>query len=436
MYHDNITGLPVYESFLDFSQKMRTASERNRFAILSLNMKSFHRINQIYGYQKGNDFLTLLTQKLIRKNSYMLSACRIQADSFVVLIDVNQITLESLKTYVESAFSDFTTLAQPLYPEVKLVLHGGIYLLSDYTTGIHEAIEHADIARNSLDELSSSASGNMVTFYQDSLLGRLNPAHKILPLFEDIMVTNHLIIYLQPKFDIDDLQPIGAEALVRIMDSNGKILKPNAFLSVLERYGFIHELDLMVIESILKIIDKWYATGIQPIPISINLSGRDFSSEEFTKIFAEMMEKYPSALKYIEFEISESTFFDNPEYMLQEMNKLHNLGYRITMDAFGKNSFALNTYGIPPVDTIKLNRSFLNMGMKNTKNFLYIQKLIETFRDCNISVICEGIENKEEEDFAKECGCRFVQGYYYDRPMPLDIFQKKYMEYSYLLYHV
>lgn len=433
MYHDNITGLPVYESFLDFAQKMRSASERNRFAILSLNMKSFHRINQIYGYQKGNDFLAMLTQKLIRKNTYMLSACRIQADSFVVLIDIHQISLENLQSHIESAFSNFTTLAQPLYPDVKIALHGGVYLLSDYTIGIHEAIEHADIAKHSIADASH---GNQVAFYQDALLGKLNPANKIIPLFEDIMVTNHLIIYLQPKFDIDDLQPIGAEALVRIMDSNGKILKPNAFLSVLERYDFIHELDLMVIESILKIIDKWTATGIQPIPISINLSGRDFSSAEFAKIFSEMMEKYPSALKYIEFEISENTFFDNPEYMLQEMNKLHNLGYRITMDAFGKNSLALNNYGIPPVDTIKLNRNILNMGMKNTKNFLYIQKLIETFRDCNISVICEGVESKEEEEFARECGCRFVQGYYYDRPMPLDIFQKKYMEYSYMLYHV
>lgn len=435
MYHDNITGLPVYESFLDFAQKMRTSSERNRFAILSLNVKSFHRINQIYGYQKGNELLTMITQRLIRKNTYMLSACRMQADSFVVLIDIHQITLENLKMHIESAFSDFTTMAQPLYPDVKLELNGGLYLLSDYSIGIHEAIEHADIARNSIEDTSASHS-NQLAFYQDGLLGKLNPANKIIPLFEDIMVTNHLIIYLQPKFDIDDLVPIGAEALVRIMDSNGKILKPNAFLSVLERYGFIHELDLMVIESILKIIDKWHATGINPIPISINLSGRDFSSDEFAKIFGEMMEKYPSALKYIEFEISESTFFDNPEYMLQELNKLHNLGYKITMDAFGKNSFAINNYGIPPVDTIKLNRSFLNMGMKNTKNFLYIQKLIETFRDCNISVICEGIESVEEEEFAKECGCRFVQGYYYDRPMPLDIFQKKYMEYNYLLHRI
>ena len=107
MYHDSVTGLPTMESFLDFAEKMWKSSKPNRFAILSVNIGSFHKINQYYGYMQGDAFLSLFAQKLVRNNEYLLSACREKADLFLLLLDLDEITLSHTNEYIHNTFSDF-----------------------------------------------------------------------------------------------------------------------------------------------------------------------------------------------------------------------------------------------------------------------------------------------------------------------------------------
>lgn len=430
MNYDAVTGLPTYESFIEFTRKMRNSDSRaNRFGILSLNMNSFHKINQIYGYHKGDNLLSLITQKLIRSNDYMLTACRTHADSFSVLLDMEQLSITQTTAAITELILHFIQEIQPLYPAVPVLLHAGICILSNDTVSVSSAIDNASLARKSIHENPDI----LAAFYHDALLGSSNSELKILPIFDEIIENNHLIIYLQPKFDLDTMQPVGAEALVRLMDYNRSLLKPKAFLSVLEKHGLIYQLDLMVMESILKLIGNWISHGIQPLPISINLSKADFFTPEFFKIIDEMMGKYTVEQKYIEFEITESIFFEHTEYMIEQLDKLHRLGCHISMDDFGAGSLSLHSLGIPPVDTVKFDKNFINTSIRNSKNQNILKKLNEMFEECNISVICEGIESSQEEEIIRNCGCKYVQGYYYERPMPLDIFQKKYMHYSRML---
>ena len=204
-------------------------------------------------------------------------------------------------------------------------------------------------------------------------------------------------------------------------------------MPVLEKYNLAYELDLLVMESILKLVDHWKDTALSPLPISINLSENDFSNPEFMKIFAELMDKYPDSQEYLEFEITESSMHRNPDYMLEAIYKIHQMGCRISLDDFGKEVLSINTLGIPPVDAVKFDKNVLVTSMRGGQNMHVLKRLAEMFEDCEIPVICEGIENESEEAFIKECGIHFVQGYYYGRPVPIDLFEKKYMIYEFTL---
>lgn len=430
MYHDSVTGLPTLESFLDFANKIWKTSEQNRFAILSVNIESFHKINQHYGYSQGNVFLSLFAQRLIRNNQYILSACRVNTD-FFLLLNLSEIHLSQAKDYIFDIFSNFHEYTSNLFYDILLSFQIGVCLLSGSIHSSEEAVHFAEYARKSLLHSSSSSETITVAFYQDALLSEHSCEHRILPLFEDIMTFNHLILYLQPKFDLDTNSVIGAEALVRIMDYNGKLLMPDAFLPVLEKYNLAYELDLLVMESILKLIQHWTNTGITPLPVSMNLSERDFASSDFMNIFQELMEKYSDSLDYLEFEISENSISHNPDYMMQAICTLHQFGCKVGLDGFGKGILSINTLGIPPVDSVKFDSSVLNTSMRNNQNIHVLKRLAEMFEDCQIPVICKGIENELEEAFVKQCGIHYVQGYYYGRPVPLDLFEKKYMIYEF-----
>lgn len=430
MYHDSVTGLPTMESFLDFAEKMWKSSKPNRFAILSVNTGSFHKINQYYGYMQGDAFLSLFAQKLVRNNEYLLSACREKADLFLLLLDLDEITLSHANKYIHDTFSKFCEYVSYLYPDITLSFQIGICLLSSGEHSMADAISHAACARKTLDNSFLGKSNIAIAFYQDALLSKNNCENRVLPLFEEIMTNKHFILYLQPIFDLDNNQVIRAEALVRIMDNSGKLLKPHTFLPILEKYNLAYELDLLVMESILKLITHWIAIGSKPLSVSINLSEGDFSTKEFLKIFQELIEKYPDSQKYLEFEISESSFIHNPDYMLQVIYTIHEHGCRISLDGFGRDVLSLKAIGIPPVDTVKFDKSVLTASMRNPQNIHILKKLAEMFEDCQIPVLCEGIENDMEEDIIRQCGIHLVQGYYYGHPVPLDLFEKKYMVYE------
>lgn len=251
--------------------------------------------------------------------------------------------------------------------------------------------------------------------------------NQILSLLEDISFNHHLIMYIQPKFCLNSPNPSRAEVLVRIMDENGRLMKPADFLPALEKNEVSYKLDLMVIENILKILLNWHQKGLALIPVSINLSTSDFFSNEFMRIFKEIMQKYSNIQKYLEFEISADTYFANPEYITQMIHKLQGYSCRVSLDNFGKDCLAVSTLEIPSVDMVEFDQSFLQTARKSSRSILIMKKFAEIFEGCNVPVLLKGIETYEDEELTRKCGISYVQGFYYGRPVPFDIFQRKYM---------
>lgn len=418
MYHDTITGLPVGESFWDFAAKLWDSAANGRFAILALELDFFSK-------RPYPAILSAFTQRVIRTHDYMLSACRPDENTFFILLDSGLLPFSQMAGRLEADLEEFCLYIKAAYPDMPLSFYGGISIAYDELASIRDC-EKPALTAAAMAEACPAARSASIVFFQDAL-GRNQQESRILPLFEDIMLHHHLVIYLQPGFKLASPAPAGAEALVRIMDADGRLLRPAAFLPVLEKYGVSYQLDLMVLESILRLLREWQKEGLALIPIHINLACDDFLSAEFGHIFHEILEKYEDVRNYIGFEISAADFYANRDYMESAVEELHTLGCAISMDGFGGDTMPLSAFEIPPIDMVKFNRSFLCTGLKNPNNLIIVKKITEMFDACQIPVLCEGIETAAEERFVLSCGIQYVQGFYYGRPVPFDIFQKKYM---------
>lgn len=436
MNYDATMGLPTIESFLDFSDKMRTVSDSERFAFLAVSPDSYLNL-----YVHTNFQSHLFIKRFIREHhDYMLSACKWNNNTYVIFLDLSQIDaffntppVSRVINILTQNLEDFSQNINSAIFNAKISLYGGLCLLDNNSADSLQCIEKSIAAQKS--SRSTATKGSTIALYHSSLgniLPQAQDSTHILPLFEDSLSNNHLIIYLQPQFEVTTMSVIGAEALVRIMDNTGRILKPSEFLPILNRYGISYKLDLIVMEKMLKLIEQWENENLKLIPISINLSTTDFICNEFFKILIELTEKYSHLKKFIGFEISCDSYIEAPEHITKNIQILQQLGYRIILDDFKNVGNITLPVNMPPVNMIKLNQSAFYYEPSVSEKCSNLKDSILLFEDCNISVMYKQLESADSVNFVKKYGIKYAQGYYYDRPLPLDIFEKKYMEYDYI----
>jgi EAL domain-containing protein (putative c-di-GMP-specific phosphodiesterase class I) len=131
--------------------------------------------------------------------------------------------------------------------------------------------------------------------------------------------------------------------------------------------------------------------------------------------------------EYLEFEVTETIFYDDVEFIINKLRQLRAKGHKVSMDDFGSGYSSLNTVGLMPIDIIKFDRGFVQNSINNQKGLDIMTGLVDIFNKINLEVICEGVETAEEEKTVQQCGCDYVQGYYHDRPLPIAEFESKYM---------
>lgn len=428
MNYDSVTGLPSCESFLQHVETLFSHESSNQYAILAFQTTAYDRIRHLYGDSHGNFLLSCIVQKFIRKQPYMTTAYRLQNDTFIVLLslsDFKNITL--LKQNLQKSFLDFTAYIASIYTEMPLYLRGGVCFFKDPTKPLSEIIS---CAVSALHVSAESNSSNYLMFYEDAVQNLTSLEHRILPIWETLWENNHFIVYLQPILECTTGNTIGAEALVRIKDANGHMLKPNYFLPILEKKTLSYELDLMVIENISRVIYDWLCHDLIPVPICINLATSTLCHNRFYSILHEVFDKYPDAASYLTFEIKSEAFTRLGDDIYTYFSHIRSLGCQISLDGIDTTYLYLDSHKLPAVDFIKCDHEFLTAAMKTHQHMNQFRHFIKLCDDCNISVICSGIEQSSEESFLKNCKINYVQGYFYARPMPFEIFQKRFLEYN------
>ena len=319
-----------------------------------------------------------------------------------------------------------------LYSEIQETISG-----FGLTTGFNAAmgicfIKDADNITDALDKASVAAFRakhdlkNRIQIYNPESRIEEEKNYQIMLDFMKALKNDEITFFLQPQCRISTGKIVGAEALARWIKQDGTIISPGIFVPVLEKYGFIADLDKFIWEKVCKEISAWIKLGHTPLPISVNVSRVDIYSIDIPEFFEQLVTKYDIPHNLLKIEITESAYVDTTVAVSDLVNKLREKGFVVLMDDFGSGYSSLNMLSSLKVDALKLDALFLNFeeGSDYEKAIHILESVVNMAKQIAIPVIVEGVETQQQSDFLEELGCRYVQGFFYYKPMPISEFQK------------
>lgn len=232
-------------------------------------------------------------------------------------------------------------------------------------------------------------------------------------------------VYLQPKVNMVTTKLCGAEALVRWIHPVDGMRSPALFIPVFEQNGFVSKLDMYMFEEVCRIKADWAERGesYAHIEISVNMSRMHLHEADFCNTISAIADKYGVPHKELEIEITESAFEEDSSVLIDNVNRIKEQGFLVSIDDFGSGFSALNLLKDLYVDTIKIDRGFIHGSGETKRGKGIIRNVIALCMDLKVDVVTEGIETWEQAEFIMQCGCQIAQGFYYSRPLPLNEFQ-------------
>jgi diguanylate cyclase (GGDEF)-like protein/PAS domain S-box-containing protein len=412
-YSDTLTGLPNRTSFQEqLDEIIRQASaNKTKFALMFIDLDHFKHINDSMGHASGDLLLIKLAERLsqsIRSNDIL---ARLGGDEFIIILP-NIKYEDEIIVIVQRIFNK---LQKPILIHEKPVystLSLGISVYPSDGLDAQSLLQKGDKAMYQ----AKSQGRNGYAFY-DNLLEK---KHTLRNMYEDILrnaIENEgVILHYQAQVSTQTQQIIGFEALVRIENEDKEIIGPNHFIPLAEELGLIGKIDEWVFEEACSQYAMWRKQGLRRVTLSINLSAIQLRKRSILDTYIEIIERYEIDPTDIELEITENTLIENEHVALKILNGFKAYGLSIALDDFGTGYSSLNCISLYPIDTIKIDRSFVRDALDNPKNKAIIEGIVLIASSLKLNIIAEGVETLEQYNFIKGLGCHEIQGYYFHKP--------------------
>ena len=415
------TGIFNKQTFIQKTKEMLSKNKGKPFIFIQFDIDRFKVFNDLFGFSEGDKILMGLGEYFIQNSKKNTQYGHIYADHFIICTEKDNFSPE---TFVK----EITTFTNRLFPKFDFIVRVGLYeVFNDGKIDISLACDRAQLALHSIKADFSAR----YAFFSDDMITDLKQEQELITDMVIGIRKNEFKIYIQPQYDYTTDSMSGAEALVRWMHPTKGLISPSVFIPVFERNGFITQLDQYIWDKTCAYIRKWKDMGLNPVPISVNVSRRDIYNQNLVAVFSRLLKKYNLTPDSLRLEITESAYMDNPSQLINVVKDLKNLGFCLEMDDFGSGYSSLNTLKDVPVDILKLDMQFIIDSTEKNKSKPKHQKrssniLTSVVRMANLlqlPVIAEGIESKAQADYLKSIGCFHMQGFYFSKPMPAEEFE-------------
>ncbi|MFI3230190.1 MAG: bifunctional diguanylate cyclase/phosphodiesterase [bacterium] len=392
--------------------------------LVTLDILHFKDINAKYGFEMGNNLLkniaVLIKESLIGEEMF----CRINDDKFAIIFrkDEDDFSTDRYKSLKEK----FNKLKDGNYCFNALKIYTGICDI-DKTLEFNILLDRSNMAKNSIKGHYSKE----IAFYDKTIEKQIQKEFFIEERTSYAVDNNEFTLFLQPKFNLQENTICGAEALVRWVTPEGMIY-PDEFIPLFEKNGFISNLDFIIYEKVMQYIKHCLYNSLPVYPISINVSRIHINEDDFVKRFMNLVYMYNIPVELIELEIIESAFMNNERTLKEFVNSLKSYNLKISVDDFGTDYSSLHLLSTLEVDTLKIDKSFLDDVIEfdeenYSKDILILKNIVNLANDLKMSLICEGIETDEQIELLKAIGCKMGQGYVFSRPISTEDYEKKYL---------
>ncbi len=413
--HDSLTGLYNKEHFYECARAVLQENQEDTFLMVCSDIKNFKLINDVFGTKAGDEILIDIGNKIIERTKPGEVYGRLENDRFALLMKKSD--------YNEHVFVDGPQEVRMdediSYP---INIYVGVYEITDRTMSISAMCDRSFMAINTI----KGSLRQKVAYYDDNLRQGALKEQELTGELPKAMARGDIQIYLQPQITVDGKVP-GAEALVRWIHPKKGMLMPGEFIEVFERNGMIVKLDQYIWELACKQLKKWKDEGHEDKYISVNISPTDFHFIDIYEVFTELVQKYEVAPQNLKLEITETAVIMDLEKQLELIHKLRTVGFIVEMDDFGSGYSSLNMLKDIRVDVLKFDMKFLRSSDDEERSRKILKSMVALSKDLEMPSITEGVETLEQVEFLTEIGCGMFQGYYFAKPMAIQMFEEKYM---------
>jgi EAL domain-containing protein (putative c-di-GMP-specific phosphodiesterase class I) len=275
--------------------------------------------------------------------------------------------------------------------------------------------------------LGTGRAGTQITVYTDRMHDDVSWGNYIKGYVETAIKEEEFVVYFQPKFDIRTEKIKGAEALIRWNYKKREFLPPSKFIPFFERDGSIGEIDDVVLRKVCRALARWKEAGKPLYPVSVNLSRERLYEEDLIEHLVQIVDESGIPHHLIDFELTESATYDNTDYMLGILRQLREKGFQISMDDFGTGYSSLSLLTRMPIDTLKIDKSFVDPVSttdEKEEDITVLRHIITLAKELGFATLAEGAESRAQVDRLRELGCEVIQGYYYSKPVPETEYEK------------
>ncbi len=390
-----------------------THSNHDEYAVVFFDLERFGLINDKYGIEIGDRIMSEYAGILSRMIRHDEVLARQGGDRFIAVL--LQRNLDVFLAQIASTRVEFSQDGTDY--DVEVSSHVGVYKIEKSDKKGETVISNANSALN-----FGKASGNTVTYMNPELREMLKDEKKFESDIPLAMANGEFVAYYQPKVNSRTNTLCGAEALVR-WSRNGEMVPPGKFIPIMETKDMMCDMDFYMLRRVCEDISGWIERGMVPPTVSVNFSRRNLSNAHLAADIDAVVQEYHVPKKMIEIEITE-TIDEFPINVLKDfVDDLHKLGYKVAVDDFGNGSSSLSLLREVTFDTLKIDKGFVDRAY--AKDLAILSHMIKLAKAIGVETLAEGVEHREQVDNLLSLGCEIIQGYYFDRPLPKDIFERR-----------
>ena len=415
--HDTLTSIPNRTLLLDRIRQSLVRRKRypkTSFAIIFIDLDRFRLVNESLGHIHGDELLQLISARLTETIPISDTVARLGGDEFSILLqDIDSVRdVEVIAKDIQNSFS------KPFFLEDREVFASASMGIAHSDNGYKTPEEILRDAELAMYRAKRDGKSQSIVFQPQFRQSSLSP----IDLDTDLrraLDRDEMELHYQPIISMRDRTISGFEALLRWSHRSRGVISPNEFIPLAEETGLIYDLGQWVLAKACEQIAMWNKSKKKEdqLEISINLSSRQFSDPNLVEGIVENIEKSGFDAEFLKIEITESALMQNAQRSVSMLNQLKDLNIKVCVDDFGTGYSSLSYLHTFPIDTLKIDRSFVHDMSRNFRNMEIIRTIIMLAHNLKLDVIAEGVETSEQDAQLSALGCQFAQGFYFSRPI-------------------
>jgi diguanylate cyclase (GGDEF)-like protein/PAS domain S-box-containing protein len=410
-YIDKLTKLPNRRYFLDvLTETVKEATLCNKtLAVFFLDLDNFKLINDSLGHEVGDHVLNEVAWRLQDSLRTDDTVCRLGGDEFTVIIK-NSVDKKQLSSIAEAILDGFSTPITCNKRELRLTTSIGIVQFPQHGKDEQELIKNADTAMYA----AKHAGKNSYRFFTADMHHDMKDYLELEDALREAISSSRIEIVYQPFVDIKTNKITNCEALLRWNHPERGEIPPGRFIPIAEQSGLISAVGDWVFTRVCQQLKSWD----NDISVSINVSGNELINRDFIKRLEDTLVEYDIEPYRIQLEFTEHVLVSKEGSNLPILNALKRIGFAIAIDDFGTGFSSLSYLSELPIDTIKIDKSFINKLPHDRRTIAVVNSIISLAKSLDLKTIGEGVERREQVEWLQTNGCNAIQGFYYHRPMP------------------